>query len=301
MARRNVSAVPGRAWPSGERFALTGPSVALDPRNHAARRDIADVALAGVLFAPHYAMPDLMICGVRPTMLRAEGHEQSTAVSQLLPGEHFALLDVSNGWAWGYGCHDRYVGHVPLEALRAKVDATHRIVVPLALIFAQPNIKSPVVGTLPVGSRLSGRDSGGFIETELGFIHGRHALPIDGRLDDPVVTARSLIGLPYLWGGRGGGGIDCSGLVQIALAMADVVVPRDSDQQRDAIGHAVDPAGPLTRGDLIFVPGHVGMMASDTELIHANAHWMQVVEEPLAEVLARLDMVAPSAVRRIGG
>ena len=52
------SATPGKRIPppdTDERFHLTGPSLALDPRIHAYRNDIADIALAGQIFAPHYA------------------------------------------------------------------------------------------------------------------------------------------------------------------------------------------------------------------------------------------------------
>jgi cell wall-associated NlpC family hydrolase len=97
--------------------------------------------------------------------------------------------------------------------------------------------------------------------------------------------------------------VDCSGLVQVALGMCGVSAPRDSDQQRDALGVAVDPAGPLKRGDLVFFPGHVGFMTSPDHLLHANAHWMAVVEEPLADVVARLaaaGVARPvSAVKRL--
>jgi cell wall-associated NlpC family hydrolase len=101
-------------------------------------------------------------------------------------------------------------------------------------------------------------------------------------------VAESLIGMPYLWGGRGDGGVDCSGLVQIALAAKGIATPRDTDQQRTQIGHALPDEARLRRGDVIFFPGHVGLMVDEDRLVHANAHWMAVTIEPLAEVVARL-------------
>ena len=59
--------------------------------------------------------------------------------------------------------------------------------------------------------------------------------------------------------------------------------------QADTVGKVIQPApdfSNLKRGDLVFWPGHVGIMASATDLLHANAYWMRVVTEPLADVLA---------------
>ena len=68
--------------------------------------------------------------------------------------------------------------------------------------------------------------------------------------------------------------------------------------QQAALG---EPAtGEPRRGDLVFLPGHVGIMASATDVLHANAHWMRVVTEPLADTLARQpEGRGISAVRRL--
>ncbi|MBC7506538.1 MAG: C40 family peptidase, partial [Sandarakinorhabdus sp.] len=64
--------------------------------------------------------------------------------------------------------------------------------------------------------------------------------------------------------------------------------PRDSDQQRDELGTPVDFAD-RRGGDLIFFPGHVGILVDADTLFHANAYWMTTVEEPLDDVIARMD------------
>jgi cell wall-associated NlpC family hydrolase len=65
-----------------------------------------------------------------------------------------------------------------------------------------------------------------------------------------------------------------------------VEAPRDSDQQREALGFEVDFAE-RQGGDIIFFPGHVGILVDADTLFHANAYWMATVEEPLADVIAR--------------
>lgn len=221
-------------------------------------------------------------------MLREAPTPDARAVSQLLPGEGFAVVDRSRDWAWGYGIHDNYVGYVPFAALDEPFEPTCRITSPAALLFAAPDIKSAVIAVLPIGARMTGAEENNFVATPSGFVHRRHIAPIAVDESDPVTIAERLLGMPYLWGGRGGGGIDCSGLVQLALGLCGIVAPRDTDQQRDALGEEIAGDDDLRRGDIIFFPGHVGFMADGERLIHANAHWMAVTVEPLADVVARL-------------
>lgn len=280
---------PGGLSPPAVIFRLDGPTRQLDPRLNAYRRDVADVALAGTLFAPHYSAP-MLRNATAAVMMHNAPSDQAEAVSQLLPGEHFAVLDIVGGWAWGYSAHDHYVGYVAEDALALPSAAapTHRVTAREALIFSAPSIKAPMTGTLPLGARIAGMIEDGFLSTDAGFLHQRHVAPIGEHAGDAVTVAEQFIGMPYLWGGRGVDGIDCSGLVQVALAAIGVDAPRDTDMQREAVGTPLAEEARLRRGDIISFPGHVGLMADETSLIHANAHWMSVVVEPLADVVARL-------------
>jgi cell wall-associated NlpC family hydrolase len=221
-------------------------------------------------------------------MVRAAPNAQAAAVSQLLFGEDFHVLDAAGGWAWGYCGHDHYVGYVQQDALSLPVVATHFVSAREALLFESADIKSPALMTLSLGARLEGEVEGDFLKTASGFIHARHVTPAGQSFDDPVATAARLIGAPYLWGGRGAGGVDCSGLVQLALALAGIDCPRDSDQQRESVGRELDAGEPVKHGDLVFFPGHVGFMADESNLLHANAWWMAVTIEPLQHVVDRL-------------
>jgi cell wall-associated NlpC family hydrolase len=288
-AKKPTASNAAPAWRSAERFCLSGPSVRLDPRVHAVRPDVADIALADRVFAPHYARATDCHCLAPATPVLGTPRADGQAVSQLLMGEAFAVLDVTGGWAWGYRREDRYVGYVAADAVGPATAPTHLVSAPLALVFAAPDIKSPVAARWPMGARFAGEIAdGGFVACAEGFVHQRHVRLIDSVESDPVSVAERLIGQPYLWGGRGGGGIDCSGLVQLALESCGKPCPRDSDQQRDELGQDIPAEASLRRGDLIFLPGHVGMMMDEERLIHANAHWMAVTVEPLAGVLSRL-------------
>jgi len=100
-----------------ERFRLTGPSLTLDPRIHAYRKDIADIALAGQIFAPHYARPLLRACGPEPAPVRAQPAAAAETLAELAPDEAFAVLEYAGGWAWGYVQAGHQVGYVEAAAL----------------------------------------------------------------------------------------------------------------------------------------------------------------------------------------
>jgi len=68
------------------------------------------------VIASHYAEP-LERTIVAATALRAAPTEDSETIRRLEPGESFALLDDTLGWAWGYAGSDRRVGYVKSEAV----------------------------------------------------------------------------------------------------------------------------------------------------------------------------------------
>jgi cell wall-associated NlpC family hydrolase len=258
----------------------------LDERVHAYRRDIADIALAGQIFAPHYARPLIRGCGIRETFVRPRPSAQEPPSSQLLPGEEFAMLEVSAGWAWGYCRADHYVGYVEAIDLVEPLQPTHIVAAATAPIHADSDDRSATLAALSMGSRVSGHESHGFLATDSGFIPFTHVRAIDAIEHDPVAVAERMIGAPYLMGGRSVHGIDCSGLVQLSFAFCGIATPRDSDQQR-SLGDAIGEQDPLERGDLIFFEGHVGLMHGPADLIHATGRKGAVVIEPLEVVAGR--------------
>jgi len=78
----------------------------------------------------------------------------------------------------------------------------------------------------------------------------------------------NLIGTPYLWGGRSGFGLDCSGIVQLVFNSCGHSLPRDSSDQRKS-GRRVSVRN-LKPGDLVFSPGHVSVYYGSGQIIHSS-------------------------------
>lgn len=275
-----------------------------DRRTTPARPDLAAAALRGQVEAARFAEGEPRTI-VAPTVpLRAEPRPDRGIDTELLRGEAFTVYDQDpEGWSWGQAEADRYVGYLPTEALGPLEAATHRVAALRTFVFPGPDIKLPAGPALPFGARLAVRGrEGAFAAVEGGWIWAGHLEPDDTRAADPVAVAERFLGVPYLWGGRSSLGLDCSGLVQTALRAAGHACPRDTDMQERALGAAVDPAGPLRRGDLVFWRGHVGLMRDGGALLHANGHSMTVESEPLAEARARIRAAAGhdvTSVRRL--
>ncbi len=280
---------PGREGSSSstaERFRLTGRHLPLDPRFHAWRRDLADVALAGQVIAPHYARPLVRGCGSRPTFVWPAPNEDSEPVSELLPGEEFAVLEYSGGRAWGLCRPNHLVGYVDAIELIAPIAPTHIVCEKSAPVSSDDRVTSPVLASFPMGARLHGEEQGACLATEYGCVPLSHLRRIDEHDADPVVVAERLIGAPYQAGGRTHHGIDDSGLVQLSLTLCGISASHDLDQQRQ-LGTPLAEGRKPGRGDLIVFDSDAALMIDDQMLIHASRTEGRVVVEPLTVVAAR--------------
>jgi len=259
----------------------------LDPRLTLARDGIAARALEGIVPAERYVDTTLRQARLPAVALRRAPSLEAEQLDQLLFGELFEVLAEADGWAFGQARRDGYVGYVASEALGAPGAApTHTVRALRTYGFSAPSIKAAPIGLYSMNTPVAeeGRE-GRFIKTAGGWIVEEHLAALGDDAPDYVAVAERFVGTPYQWGGRESLGLDCSGLVQQALYAAGRASPRDSDQQA-AMGEPVE-ATALRRGDLVFWRGHVAMLTSPTDIVHANSTHMAVVIEPLAEAVTR--------------
>jgi cell wall-associated NlpC family hydrolase len=125
---------------------------------------------------------------------------------------------------------------------------------------------------------------GGYTVSQVGVTSSTQCLTSDsGQVPNQTVAtaiafAQAQIGKPYVWGGTGPDGFDCSGLVQAAYNAAGVAIPRTSEEQW-AWGPKIKP-GQEEPGDLVFFagsdgtptnPGHVGLVIGKNLMVEAYA------------------------------
>ncbi|MFA6265682.1 MAG: NlpC/P60 family protein [Pseudolabrys sp.] len=295
----------------------------LDPRLNPYRADIAAAHLRGKVEARHFVEGTEREVIEPIADLRREPAHEAALDTQALKGERITVYELSEeGWAWGQLKSDGYVGYLSANALGPVGAApTHRVIVPRTFGFPAANIKLPPMIALPMGAGLAvTKTTDKFALDGYGWHYPvAHVAPLGafaGEVDtgspsgnateknatplDFVAIAEMFLNVPYLWGGKSSLGIDCSGLVQLALQTAGAAAPRDTYMQEQALGRPV-PFAERRRGDLVFWKGHVAIVRDSETILHANAHHMMVAIEPVADAVSRIQAAGSdiTAVKRL--
>jgi len=265
----------------------------LDPRLNPFREDLAAVSLQDRVRAPRYAEAEVRQVAAPAAPIRVAPRFDAPLATEALSGELLSAYEFREGWAWVQLHEDGYVGYTPVDCLSSMIEEnTYRVSARLTYLYPAPDTKRPPVTKLSFSCRVApiGRPEGRFVELSRGgFIFADHLVGIRERAKDFVRVAERFVGVPYLWGGKTSLGIDCSGLVQIALQAAGVPCLRDSDMQMASAGEPLDPVNieAIQRGDLLFWKGHVAIAQSADWMVHASGHHMEVVVEPVRRAIER--------------
>lgn len=256
--------------------------------------------------APALAAPVRLrawLAGMTLTQRRALSGRAET---QVLLGDRVVVTALRTGWAKVAvpdqpSPKDRrgYPGWVPTRQLTARPPATAtRTATVLALttwlrtddlhrsavVEVSIDTRLPLVGTAAGWLRV--RDPAGRVLRLSGGsarVTAAGRAPVARTGSAVVHSAQLFTGLAYLWAGRSGFGVDCSGLTSLAYRLSGVTIPRDADAEARA-GRPVARTA-LLPGDLLFyrssgVVHHVAMYVGAGKVIHAPGTGRRVQTAP---------------------
>ena len=234
----------------------------------------------------------------------APSHD-ATCVSEALYGERVTLLETHGQWILARQHHDDYEGFIHSDVL-APVDnsypaTTHWVAPRSTLLFSKPDLKSQVMHRIPFAAELTLTEINGsaFSKTHCGFfVWTDHCLSLGTPHPMQVIDlAKShFLGTPYVWGGRSPEGADCSGLIQLLARSQGIHIPRDSGDQEKANNNTI-AENQLQQNDIVYWPGHTGLLLDSQTVLHSTAHSLSCVEEPLSDIIDRAG--TPSSYKRL--
>lgn len=236
--------------------------------------------------------------------IRSEPRHSAQLATQALLGMPLQVLKKDGGWYYVRTPED-YLSwidsggmHRMNEAEYLEWKSAEKIIYldTYGFAYSSPSKSSEKVSDLAAGNILNLEGSSGsyyqisYPDGREGFIPKNEATPfvdwnedLEATQESLVQTARSMMGIPYLWGGTSTKGVDCSGFTKTIYLMNGLVIPRDASQQVHA-GTKVDDEkswDQLQPGDLLFFGSpatenrgrrvvHVGMWTGDNQFIHSS-------------------------------
>ena len=221
------------------------------------------------------------ICLLSIIPCRKEPSSTSEMVTQLLFGETYSVIEVTEEWLKISTSFDHYpcwislkqhnsISEKDLKNLDSRFDSSE-------LVQVISNASTNHVFPISIGATLPNLK-----KSNLSI--GKHAFVFEGSTSNTSVqksiqdlkeTAFLFLNAPYLWGGKSPFGIDCSGFTQLIFKLNGYQIPRDASQQVE-LGTPLSFVEEAQSGDLAFFDNeegnivHVGMVIDNQQIIHAS-------------------------------
>ncbi len=234
---------------------------------------------------------------IKPSIpMRSEPYETSNLETECLFGEKLEILEKDLDWFYCRLLTDNYYGWVQKKDLGITKLSTHRVISKRSFLFKNNDVKSGCINYLPLGSQICVKDVDKVWakvylsknnKYKFAYVPNNHIIKIGEKINDWVSVAETLIGTPYVWGGRNSIGLDCSALLQLSYQTYGENIPRNSIDQSVINKKIINNKKALRRGFIIFWKGHVGIMTDDLNCVHASAFHMEVSKEPLVKIIDR--------------
>ena len=224
----------------------------------------------------------------------------SDVSSQILYGEKFKILSEKKNWIKIKTSFDNYIGFMRKKKFNQNFKPTNKIYKPKSKIFKRVNNKFlPTNSFLYFSSGISIKKRiKNFIEFEKNkWIKIKDTKKINHYEPNFIRILKLFLGCKYLWGGKTCRGIDCSALIQIYFYYNRIFFPRDSKDQIKFCKKKKN--NKLSKGDIIFWKGHVGMCLDQSKFIHAYGPRKKVLIMKTNFAIKLIKQTAKLTIRKI--
>ena len=224
----------------------------------------------------------------------------SNVSSQILYGEKFKILSKRNNWVKIKTSFDNYVGFIKKNKFNQKFKPTKKVYKLKSQIFKKVKNKFlPTGNFLYFASGISIKNkNNNFIEFEKNkWIKINDTKKINHYETNFTKILRLFLGCKYLWGGKTSQGIDCSALIQIYFYYNRNFFPRDSKDQIKFCKKKKNKK--LSKGDIIFWKGHVGLCINKSQFIHAYGPRKKVLIMGTSSTIKLINMTANLKIKKI--
>ncbi len=234
------------------------------------------------------------------TNIHLRPSSNSEVSSQILYGEKFKILSKKKDWIKIKTNFDNYIGYIKKKRFNTNFKPSKKVYKLKSTIFKKVNNKFlPTKNFLYFASGVSIKNlNKNYIEFERNkWIKRNDTKKIDHYENDSIKILKLFLGSKYLWGGKTYKGIDCSALIQIYFYYNRIFFPRDTKDQIKFCKKKINKK--LSKGDIIFWKGHVGMCINRLKFIHAYGPKKKVLIMPTNFVIKLIKKTAKLAVKKI--
>ena len=217
---------------------------------------------------------------------------KSEIVTQILYGETFKIIKKKNSWLKIKNDIDGYKGYIKNKKYPLNEKYTHKVFNLKANLYSKPHLRNKIEKYLSFNSKIKViRKKNQFYKFDNYWIRKKDLKNISYKSKNIFANIKKFINTKYKWGGKNFTGIDCSGLVQILLNFNNKFCPRDT---KDQIGYFKKKSrlNNIKKNDLIFWKGHVAIVISKNQLIHAYGPLKRTIRMPIKKTIDRISKTA---------
>ncbi|MEO1049408.1 MAG: C40 family peptidase [Bacteroidota bacterium] len=253
------------------------------------------------------------ICRLTIVPVRAESGDAAEMVTQLLFGDHYAILEISEDTKWlkiqiNYDQYEGWIDRKQHTSITEEYysqinNSDYKISTDfLASLLYKKNKINVVIGSvLPISTNEIFK-----MEEHLAYNGESKSLSQKRDFEFLKEVALNYQGAPYLWGGKTPFGIDCSGFTQQVFKICGYKLQRDAWQQAQQ-GTTVQALSDAVEGDIAFFNNddgkviHTGILLTDQKIIHASGcvRIDQITEEGILNTDAQKITHKLSSIKRL--